>query len=170
MDEQNKGVEPPSPRDLLAAFSGGRIIFWIAAAVLIHVVVIGGLSVGYIRDRWVDPEGAVVRKAAAAAAIQAAKQLEDAKTHPPAVPGKGASTNAASAASASATNSASAAGASSTNRVAATTNAAAKIGNVAVPAGRENTPVVRSLNEVAPSNTLPRQPELGISIEDTNRL
>jgi len=159
MDAQNNGVEPPSPRELLAAFSGGRIVFWIVAAVLIHVVVIGGLSVGYIRDRWIDPEGAAVRKAAAAAAVQALKQQAEAKNRPPAAPVKNVSTNTATASVAA-----------STNAAATATTSTVVTGNVAIPAGREDTPVVKRITEKTPSNALPRQPgELGISIEDTNR-
>ena len=154
MEMQDNGVEPPSPRKLLAAFGGGRIFFWILTALLIHVVVIGGLSVGYIRDRWIDPDGAAVRKAAAAAAVQALQQQAEAKNRPPA---KGAATNAAPVAAAS-TNAAPAAA------------PAANAAGVAIPPDRENSPVVRRITGKAPTNELPRQPgELGISIEDTNR-
>ena len=159
MELKDNGVELPAPRELLKAFSGGRIIFWIAIAVLIHGVVIGGLSVGYIRDRWIDPEGAVVRKAAAAAAIEALKQQAEARNHPPVAP-KTATTNTAAHAVAATTNTA----------PAASTTTVAVIGSVAIPADRANSPVVKRLTEQVPTNAIPRQPaELGISIEDTNR-
>jgi len=152
MDMQDNGVESPSPRKLLAAFSGGRMFFWILTALLIHVVVIGGLSVGYIRDRWIDPDGAAVRKAAAAAAVQALKQQAEAKNRPPA---KSAATNAVPVAA-------------STNTV--TTAAPVANAGVTIPPDRENSPVVRRITEKTPTNELPRLPgELGISIEDTNR-
>ena len=67
-----------SPEDLLAGFAKGRILVWIACSVGIHVVLIGLLSIGYIRDRW-NPKAADARKAAAAAARQ---ELE--KPAPPA--------------------------------------------------------------------------------------
>ncbi len=51
---------------LLSDFMGRRIAFWTLVAVAIHVVVIGVTSLTYIRDTYIDPEGAVERKAAAA--------------------------------------------------------------------------------------------------------
>lgn len=60
-----------SPDDLLGGFSQGHLLRWFLAALVIHAVVIGGFSVGTIRD-WVDPEGAKARKEAVAAAARAA--------------------------------------------------------------------------------------------------
>jgi hypothetical protein len=51
---------------LLSDFMGRRIAFWTLVAIAIHVVVIGVTSLTYIRDTYIDPEGAVERKAAAA--------------------------------------------------------------------------------------------------------
>ena len=60
-----------SPDDLLSGFSKSHLVRWFFAALLLHAIVIGGFSVGTIRD-WLDPEGAKARKAAAIAAAKAA--------------------------------------------------------------------------------------------------
>jgi hypothetical protein len=64
-----------SPDELLGGFSGGHLFRWLLAAVVIHAVVIGGFSVGTIRD-WIDPEAATARRQAALAAAQAAAPTE----------------------------------------------------------------------------------------------
>jgi hypothetical protein len=159
-----------APEQLLVVFSRGRILFWAAVAVLIHVVVIGVTSVGYIRDQWIDPEGAKVRKEAAAAALAAEKARE--KPKPPSAPATNAPavvatvTNAATNAPAVATN----APAVATNAAATATNgvSAAESGEDAQLEARRNTTVVRRITEAASSNEIPKRPELGISLEDTN--
>lgn len=60
-----------SPDDLLAGFSTSNVFRWFLVALLLHVVVIGGFSIGTIRDA-LDPEGAKARKEAALAAAKAA--------------------------------------------------------------------------------------------------
>ena len=60
-----------SPDDLLSGFSKSHLVRWFMAALLLHAIVIGGFSVGTVRD-WLDPEGAKARKAAAIAAAKAA--------------------------------------------------------------------------------------------------
>lgn len=144
-------VDAVAPEQLLVVFSRGRILFWAAVAVLIHVVVIGVTSVGYIRDQWIDPEGAKVRKEAAAAALAAEKARE--KPKPPSAP----ATN-APAVVATVTNAAPA-----TNGV-----PVAESGEDAQLEARRNTTVVRRITEAASSNEIPKKPELGISLEDTN--
>jgi len=147
-EERNEALAPGA---LLAAFSGGRIAFWIAVAVLIHIVVIGMLSVGYIRDRWIDPEGAEARKAAAVAAQQQAA----ASSKPPAtVPV--AFSNAVTTAVAPVPPHAAA--------------PSAPPAGTDIPPARTNSPVVKRITEKAEPADLPRQPgDLGISIEETNR-
>jgi hypothetical protein len=58
-----------SPDELLSGFANSHLVRWFLAAVLLHAIVIGGFSVGTIRD-WLDPEGAKARKAAAVAAAK----------------------------------------------------------------------------------------------------
>jgi hypothetical protein len=60
-----------SPDDLLQGFGKSHLVRWFMAALLLHAIVIGGFSVGTIRD-WVDPEGAKARKEAAIAVAKAA--------------------------------------------------------------------------------------------------
>ena len=78
-----------SPDELLGGFSGGHLLRWFLAAVVIHAVVIGGFSLGTIRD-WIDPEGATARRQAALAAAQPAAPVE--ATPAPAAPGDGPAT------------------------------------------------------------------------------
>lgn len=143
---QNAGVM--SPLRLLGGFSKGKIVFWIVVAVGIHVVLIGLLSMGYIRDRWIDPEGAAERKAQALAVQEALKKETAAKTArppAPAVPAQAGASNVAKAAS------------SSTGTTEQITEE------------RKNTPVVKRITEKAQPGEIPAQPnDLGISIGDTN--
>ncbi|MBM4030346.1 MAG: hypothetical protein FJ291_01005 [Planctomycetes bacterium] len=60
-----------SPDKLLTGFSKTRVAWYFLVAVAIHIVATAATSIGYIRDRWIDPEGAAARRAA---------QLEAAKT------------------------------------------------------------------------------------------
>jgi len=165
MKAENKPGRVLAPRQLLAAFGGGNIVFWIAVAVLIHVTLIGGLSVGYIRDRWIDPEGAKERKQVAEAAIKAETDRETAAERR-----RMAGTNAVVTAG--------------TNAAPAGTNATVAVTNTA-PGGieggldtpsdaelmrqRSNTRVVSNITAKAASNEIPRDPDtLGISINEIN--
>ena len=146
-----------SPERLLVVFTRGRIMLWATVAVLIHVVVIGVTSVGYIRDRWIDPDGARTRKEAAAAA-QAA---EKAKAKAALTPAVKLDTNAAATVSDA--------------RAAIGTSAAGAAGSNAVPTDehrileqRRDTAVVKRITDTAASNEIPRKPDLGISLEETN--
>ncbi len=154
--QESQEIKAVSPEQLLVVFSRGRIMLWMGVAVLIHVVVIGVTSVGYIRDRWIDPDGAKARKEAAAAAEAAAKAAAKAALAP-----KPAATN-APAAVAAATNPPPA--------VAATNGAGAGAAgdDAAVLQQRRDTTVVKRITEAASSNEIPAKPDLGISLEDTN--
>ncbi len=72
-----------SPDDLLLGFSKSHLVGWFLAALLLHAIVIGGFSVGTVRD-WLDPEGAKVRKEAAIAAVKAASAPAEAAAAQPA--------------------------------------------------------------------------------------
>jgi len=52
-----------SPDRLLTGFSKTKLARYLVIAVVIHIVATAATSVGYIRDRWIDPEGAARRKA-----------------------------------------------------------------------------------------------------------
>jgi hypothetical protein len=54
-----------SPDALVEVFSRSQMTRWFLAALVVHAIVIGGFSIGTIRD-LLDPEGAAGRKAEAA--------------------------------------------------------------------------------------------------------
>ena len=64
-------LERLSPDQLLSSFSKNHLIRWFLVALVLHAVVIGGFSLGNIRD-LIDPEGAKARAEAAVAAAKAA--------------------------------------------------------------------------------------------------
>ena len=64
-------IDRLSPDSLVATFSQSHLLRWFLLAFLIHAIVIGGFSIGNIRD-LLDPEGAKARKEAAIAAAKAA--------------------------------------------------------------------------------------------------
>lgn len=163
--KEERRTDAVSPEQLLVVFSRGRIFLWMTVAVLIHCVVIGATSLTYIRDTWIDPEGARIRKEQAAKALAEEKAKAKKAASPSA-------TNAADAASA--TNAAPAgAGESATgdvNRVESGTNVPGTAGEEgAIPASRTNTAMARKVMEVASSNEIPAAPSLDIRLEDTNR-
>ncbi len=130
-----------SPDELLASFSESHVVRWFLVALLIHAVVIGGMSVGTIRD-WADPEGAKARKEAAIAAAKAAAPAEAA---------------AAPATDQEKPTQAAADSPGQANPAAATTAADAK------------TPIEKATTESAKPEEIPSAPDdLGLSIEDTN--
>ena len=63
-------IDRLSPDSLVATFSESHLLRWFLLAFLIHAIVIGGMSIGNIRD-MLDPEGAKARKEAAIAAAKA---------------------------------------------------------------------------------------------------
>ncbi len=154
MDAQTEDYSRHSPDRLLTGFTKGRMALWMVTAVVVHVVFIVVTSLGSIRDRWIDPEGAAARKVALEAARKAASQVAPAPAKTPSV---APATNAAPVAQTNATEG---------------TNAAAVTGNGKdeIPDDRRNTPVVKRITEAAKPEDIPKQPNgLGISIDDTNR-
>lgn len=93
MNEQTQNALKMSPEKLMSGFTRSRFSLWMAAAVVVHVIFIGSLSFGYIRDTWIDPDGAAERKAAAEELARAAapkpapapapKPVPAAPTNPP---------------------------------------------------------------------------------------
>jgi hypothetical protein len=139
METQKEEVTYHSPDKLLAGFSKGRIVVWMAIAIMIHVVFIGMTSIGYIRDR-LDPEGAKARQEAAAAALK-----EKNKEAP-----KPAETT---------TNS----------QVSKSVSSSSTGSEDRLMEERKDTPVVKRITEKAKTNEIPVQPnDIGISIDDTN--
>ena len=153
METRREGSVNYSPDKLLSGFSRGRIVLWMLAAVAIHVAFIGMTSLGYIRDRWVDPDGAKNRKAAAEAVLKAEKDGDRNVTAFERTP-----TNGASVAT------------TATNVVPPLVVRPTTTGDEArILEERKTTPVGKRITDVAKTNELPVQPgDVGISIEDTN--
>ena len=61
------------PDKLLTTFSKTPFMLWVISSLIIHLSIAGFISYGFIRDHYIDPEGAVTRKAATAAAAAAAE-------------------------------------------------------------------------------------------------
>ncbi len=83
MASEPQGIQRHSPDKLLMGFSKTRVVWYFAIAIIIHIVATGATSVGYIRDRWIDPEGAALRKAAQ---LEAAKAETESRKPRPAEP------------------------------------------------------------------------------------
>ncbi len=64
----SQNLSAASRRKMISDMSNRQTIMWVLAAFVFHVVLIGATSLGYIRDRWIDPAGAAVRNQAADAA------------------------------------------------------------------------------------------------------
>ena len=144
--DTNQSPEQYVPEKLLGIFKNASFTLALIISLGIHLVAIGGTSVGYIMDRWVDPEGAKQRKIEAQARLQAAAASN--------LPGKAAAaTNAPS-------------GTLSNAPAAAVISAPAAATN---DLNRTNTAILKQLNETAKPEEIPSAPnDLGISIKDTN--
>ncbi|MBM4142036.1 MAG: hypothetical protein FJ225_00360 [Lentisphaerae bacterium] len=153
MTTGNEDYARHSPDKLLNVFSKGRLVFWCVVAIGVHAVILLGTSTGYVRDRWIDPEGAIARKEAAEAALKAGKG---------GIPATSATGTVATAAAAT-TNGATAAASESG------TNATMTIDGEVVPADRTNAAVIKRITEAAKPEEIPEKPdELGITLEDTS--
>ena len=126
----------------IAGFGKTNTMMWVIISLVLHVALIGGTSLSYIRDHWIDPEAAAARKAAAVA--EAAKKKADAKAAAQAAkapPGGSGSTTAPS------------------------TQSSKPDEN-----SKANTPVMQRITETAKPNEIPKKiDDLGISIEETNK-
>jgi len=142
----NEDYARHSPDKLLNVFTKSRLVFWCFVAVAIHALMLIATSSGYIRDKWIDPEGAAARKAAATNIVAKAEA-------PPPV---AADTNTVTVAT-------------NVAETASTTNATVVIDGQEVPADRTNAAVLKRITETAKPEEIPATPgELGISLEDTN--
>lgn len=133
-------IQRLSPDRLLLGFSNSRLGLAVLVALVIHVLFIGALSIEQIHG-WIDPQWK---------ARQAQAKSESAANPPPAAP------VAATAAATQATKPAGTAG-----------NGARTEAQLLEE--RKNSPVVKQITESATTQELPREPDLGIRLEDTNR-
>ena len=128
------------PDQLLTKFSKSPFWIWVLMSLVIHLSISGFISYGFIRDHYLDPEGAAARKAAALAA-EAKPEPAPTKpvTPPPAPPAP------APAATGPSTN--------SPDRLLEE---------------HKNTPIVKRIMETAKPDEIPKQPgDLNISLDDT---
>jgi hypothetical protein len=161
MAEEHSGIQDILPDELLGVFSRTGMGKFLALAVVIHVALIGGTSVGYIRDR-LDPVGAAERRKQEEAAHQAAQKQAGAEP--------------ASAAAQTASTEGTAVTQGSQGDAQQAKALQKDAGDSAVGTeskileARKETPMVKRLTEVASPKELPKKPnDLGISIEDTNK-
>ena len=69
-------VQKLSPEKLMTGFSKSRIALGLIVAIGLHVAILAVTSMGYIRDTWIDPEGAERDRIAKVEAAEAAKAAE----------------------------------------------------------------------------------------------
>lgn len=161
MAEEYSGMQDILPDELLGVFSRTGMGKFLALAVVIHVVLIGGTSVGYIRDR-LDPVGAAERRKQEEAAHQAAQKQASVET-------AGAATQTASTEGTAATQG-SQGDAQQPEAPQKGAGDAAVGSDTTILEARKDTPMVKRLTEVASPKELPKKPDdLGISIQDTNK-
>ncbi len=150
MNDINRSASRPltwerqSPDRLMRVFTDTPALKWLAFSIAVHLLLLSITSLGYIRDRWIDPEGAVERAAAAKTAAanvpppDAASPEDGAVSVPPesaAVPAsQGPQTEAQ------------------------------------LLEDRKKAPVVQRISDTAAPQEIPLQPDdLGLSLEDTRR-
>lgn len=148
--------EPPrpelsevSPDQLLVGFTRSRFVLWLMLAAAIHAGVIGLFSIGYIRDTWIDPEGAEARRAAATQRTPAAAPPASLPARPEAP--------------------ASAEGVASNAVISRPGVASGPDEEARILETRKDTPVVRRLLETPKPEEVPREPaEEGIPLNATS--
>lgn len=161
MDQQAREGLATAPEKLMQNFTASRFLLWIGAAVGLHVVFIGLFSLGYIRDTWIDPEGAVLRKAADEAAAKAELPQQKAPTPAPAAGQTKGGTNETDAAARQAK------GGTNETPAAAVKPAPAVTNEAAMLEARKNTPVVKAITQTSKPDEIPGKPnELGIDMND----
>jgi len=144
-----------SPDKLVVGFSRTKIATCILLAVGVHLLLIAATSFGYIRDRWIDPEGAAQRKAAQVATRRAEADRV------------AAAERAAAEAAARAAGKMDARPSTGERAAKPGTQAPAAKGSEAV---RKEAPVVKEITKMPEKGEIPKSPDgLGISIDETNQ-
>lgn len=137
-------IDERTPDRLIVMFSKSRLMLGLAAAVILHLLIIGATSLGYIRDTMIDPEGAEARRAERQPAPAAPATPPVPAPQPPAP-----ATPPAQEAPAAA--------------------APAPGSTEALLEERKDTPMVRAITEAAKPEEIPTLPEIrGLTLEDTN--
>ena len=134
-------IDRLSPDSLVASFSQSHLVRWFLVAFVMHTVVIGAFSIGYVRD-LIDPVGAAARKAEVIAAAKAVVAAAAAAAAPPAAPAEAAKPGDGK-----------------------TPQSAEKSDGKSA----EKSPIEKATSEAAKPDEIPATPDdLGLSIEDTN--
>ena len=144
MSEEYDDLERLAPQKLLETFSRGKVFMCVVTALVLHIVIIGGLSSSFIYYEWINPE--------------AGKQLEEAEQKAAAAGVKAPKKPPASA---------------GTNKVAAAgPKTVGKGGDTQAKLleQHKDAPVVKEITKKAKPADIPTEPEgLGISIDETNQ-
>jgi hypothetical protein len=147
----DQNIEEFSPYRLLRNFSKNRVLPCIFAAVIAHVVVIGGLSYEFIYYTWIDPSAATKKLAGEEGSAETA--ADESAANP-------ADANSADA---------SANGDDSSESAAAKKDGDGSAGTKTSDDARLDAPVVRGITDKADPDEIPDKPDdFGISIDDTN--
>lgn len=149
-----KEVVQYSPDKLLAVFARGNMVLWFIVAILLHTVFIGLTSVSYIRDTYIDPDSADKRRKEAALMAQ---QKETAKA-------EAAAAKAEAAAPAATEPAKPPAGGTESKATGASDDPEKKLLDE-----KKDTPIVKAITETAKPSEIPKEPGIGISLEDTNK-
>ena len=140
MPEARQDVQRLSSDKLMTTFSSSHIALCLIVATGLHVAVVAATSMSYIRDTWIDPDGAQLRRTAAEQAREETKAAERAQ--------RDAKRRAAA------------------TRRAATRPAKAKPAAEDVPERARNNPVYRATTQKAVPNEIPSDPgDLTVPLE-----
>jgi hypothetical protein len=142
MSDQTPELQRLVPEKLTVTFSTSRIFHCLLIAIAAHLLLMAMTSVGYVRDTWIDPEGAARRKAERLAA----KEEEEAGAPAPTSRGRVASPATADEA-----------------------KPGPRTAEEAEMEKRKDAPVIQEITAKAKTSDIPKDPDdLGISIEETN--
>lgn len=139
MNQSPRAIDKLSPDDLMSGFSRSSLLLGLVLSAAVHIVLVAGTSWPYIRDTYVDPEGARQR----AAQLQAQRLEAQAKADKAAHPAPASQP------------------APATAPVPAPPAAVAPESNP----NYDNSPMKQRLEAVAPPEELPLQPSLDLGLE-----
>ena len=151
-----KDIQRLSPDKLVGGFRRLDVfLIGLAVAIALHVLVTGATSIGYIRDTWIDPEGAEQRRRQELERREREKAAAEARLSPPApaAPPEAAEGDAE--------------GAEEAPKPDDEGNAAPK--ETDPMEAHKDAPVVKRVTELPKPGEVPDAPDdIGISIDDTN--
>ena len=155
-------IERLSPDKLMASFSASRIWSGLFISLVVHAILIGGTSLTYIYGQ-IDPKWAAAREAEMKKAAEAKRAAEAPKAAPAEAPGpaeKAGPGKAAPEEGASTSGSETKPGAKEPGKAVSEHDRLMK--------KHANTAIVKVITATAKPEEIPEEPELGISIQETN--